>query len=83
MAHGVKRQHHVAEACEALAALLIDHGGLAVRRVPHLEQHARIRRLVRSWDVEVRRDVESGLTLVNDLFQPIPRPVEGADGPGV
>ena len=83
LAHRVERQHHVAEAREALAALLIDPGGLAVGRVPHLEQHARIRRLARGRDVEVRRDVEAGLALVDDLLQPISRAVERADRPGV
>jgi hypothetical protein len=71
------------KAREALAALLIDPPGLAVGRMPHLEQHARIRRLVRGGNVEVRRDVESGLTFVYDLLQAIPRAVEGANRPGV
>ena len=68
LAHRIECQHHVAETREALAALLIDPVGLAVGRVPHLEQHARIRRLARGRDVKVRRDVEARLTLIHHLL---------------
>ena len=82
LAHRVEPQHHVTEGPGPGST--VDRPRRPCRwRVPHLEQHARIRRLVRGWNVEVRRDVETGLTLVYDLLQPITRAVEGANRPGV
>src|ERR1035441_5678847 len=71
LAEGIEGQHHVAEAGQRLARLLISVVGFAVQAVAHLEENGGEGRWRAGGQIEVGRDVHAGAALIGEELDAI------------
>ena len=79
LAHRVEGQHQVAQTRQALAAALVTLRRLAVQRVAHLEQHARVGWFAAGGDIKVGGDVQPRPAFVDHLLHTVARPLEATE----
>src|SRR5258707_324834 len=78
LSDGIEAQDQVSQLSEGLAAELIGVSGLAVARMAHLEQDSGKWRLKRERNVEIRRYMQIGLALIEDLLDAVAVAIERA-----